>query len=116
MMPRRRKARRQFETARKQSLGVPVPAQPRRDFRQHAQRGDVRGVFLQMGTQQCFRMRDLVLAQRRGGGEQALILGRGSDVLRIGGIGARRIARDVELIAKCAPRIRHVRLECHCVL
>jgi hypothetical protein len=67
-----------------------------------------------MRAQQRLRYWNSVLAQRRSCFEQARVVRRELDVLRVGFVGAARIADRSEVIAECTPCIRHFGLEAHC--
>jgi hypothetical protein len=114
VVPSRQKARCQLQCALEQNFGVGISVQPCGDFRKHAHRRDVGRMLLQMGTQQRFRNRNPVFAQRRGRFEQARIVRRELDVLRVGLVGAARVADRSEVIAERTPCIRHFRLERDC--
>ena len=111
VVARGREAGRELEAASQQLLGVRVAAQAARHLRKHADRGDVSRVGLEVRAQQHLGLRYLVGAQRRRRLEQARVAGRGTDVLRVGSVGAHGIADDRQVVGELAPGVGQVRIE-----
>ncbi len=106
VVPRHVEARREFQAALEQLLGVLVTAQPCSDFRQHAQRGDVGRVSLQVGAQPRVRHRQVVGHQRGCGLQQVRIAARRLQVARPRQVRTARVATDIELVREQTPAIR----------
>ena len=113
VLPRDREPRRELEAAREQHFGIRDPADPGRDFGEHADCGDVGGIVPQMFTQQLLRFGDAVLAERQGRHQKLWIARRMADLLRKGVVrGIAHLERRV-VVTECAPRIRLRRIEMH---
>ena len=103
--------RREFQTPRQQVLGVVVAADAGGDLGEHAQRGDVGGMLVQVPPQQCFGFGNAVLAQRRAGGEEARVACGCLEEARARRLGASIIADRPQVIGERAPGIRQIRVE-----
>jgi len=114
VVTRRYETRGELQTALQHALRIGISPEPRSDLRQHAQCRHVRGMLLQMCAQQRLRHGNPVFAQRRGCFEQARVVRRVFDVLRVGLVGATRVADRSEVVAQRAPRVRHFGLERNC--
>ena len=65
VVARRRKTGRQFQRPHQQGLGIRIPAQPRADFRQHADRHDIGWVPLEVVAQAMLGDRKAPVHQRQ---------------------------------------------------
>ena len=80
-------------------------AEPGGDLGEHADRGDVGGVALEVLAQQGLGHGDPVLAERGCRSEQLRVARRSPDVIRVGGIGTRCVAHRSQVVAEATPRI-----------
>ncbi len=104
VVPGRGEARRQFQAPLQQALGVLVTAEARAGLGQHADGGHVGRVVFQEVAQQPLGHRQPVVAQGRGRLDQDRILHRSPDVAGVGGVRARVVAQDHQLVAERPPR------------
>ena len=113
IVARAREPRRQLQATSEEGLGVAVAGQPRACLGQHAHRGHVGGVGVQVIAQQPFGDREAVVAKRVGGGHQGLVGHRRPDQLRIGGVGAGPVTPGCQQIADRPPGLRQSALKGH---
>ncbi len=95
----------QFEAAFQQVLCVLIALQPRRNFREHADGGDVGGVLFQVLAEERFGFGDVVVVQSYRGLHEVRILRGVADLLGVGRIGACGVAGDGEVVREGAPGV-----------
>ena len=94
-------------------LGIAVAAEPRGDFRQHADGGDVGRLALQVLAQQRLGHGDASLAECERRLEQPWVARGRADVLGVGRVGTGSVAHGRQVVTQCQPRVAHVRLQLH---
>ena len=87
IVPRRIKLGRQFQRAFQQHDRIAIPADPSGHLGQHADRGNIGGILLQVMFEGAFGKRDIVAAQRNRRRLQVRIGRLAAQLLRMGIIG-----------------------------
>ncbi len=113
VVPRAGEARGQLQAVRQQRLGVAVAADAGGELGQHADRRDVGRRGLQVGLDQPLGLAQPLVAQRPRRRHQRRIAHRGADVLRVGRVGAGRVAGQPQLVGQRAPGARQLRIQRH---
>ncbi len=111
ILPRRQKARREFQRTCKQVFGIFIAPEPRTGFREHADRRDVGRMLFHKRAQQPLCDRQAVLAKCGRGFDKLRIVDRRLDVARIGGIGGGPIFQHRVQVAEHAPGRRIARVQ-----
>ena len=103
--------RRQLQAGFEQVLRIGIASQPCRDLGQHAQRGNILRMRLQVGPKAHFGDRQIVLDQGRRRVHQPRVLGGRLDVRRARPVRAVRVADHVEVLGEQLPRVDRIRIQ-----
>ena len=113
VVARRPEARRQFQAAGQQVLGVAVAPDARGDLGQHADGSHVSWKLLQVTAQQRLGDGDATFGQCQRRFHEPGIARRIANVVGVGLVGACGITHRIQVITQGAPGIGHRRLQAH---
>jgi hypothetical protein len=113
VVPRGLEARRQFQAACQQALGVVVATDARGDLGQHADRRHVGRKPLQVAAQQRLGDGDTAFGQCQRRFHEPGVARRVADVVGVGLVGACGIAHRIQVITQRTPGIGHGWLQAH---